>query len=259
MKENQTWPLRPLTRRKKEDNSLYQREKKVEAEIVDLLALPLRMRRMRVFAGGAERLQEETLVWALRACWQSDSDEDKETAWEIAACLVERISGHINRKLARWRLSASDAEDCTRDLFAELFEVLFDTTEKAEFWEVRFWVCLDRRLWNLIEKRQAIADREESEADETLGETEGLEARLLRIADTNLGPEAQAEYKAALTVLNDTERQAVYLKYIEGLPEESEDPTRLTVAKILGVTGRSVRNYLRRAEKKLMEWEQQKI
>jgi len=50
------------------------------------------------------------------------------------------------------------------------------------------------------------------------------------------------------------ERQAVYLKYIEGLPEESDDPTRQTIAKILGVTGRSVRNYLRKAERKLQEW-----
>ena len=43
-------------------------------------------------------------------------------------------------------------------------------------------------------------------------------------------------------------------QYIEGLPEESEDPKRQTIAKILGVTGRSVRNYLRRAEQKLREW-----
>ena len=48
----------------------------------------------------------------------------------------------------------------------------------------------------------------------------------------------------------------MYLCRVEGLPEESEDPERVTAAKILGVTGRSVRNYLRRAEAKLREWQQ---
>jgi DNA-directed RNA polymerase specialized sigma24 family protein len=110
----------------------------------------------------------------------------------------------------------------------------------------------------LVEKRQQALDRQTSESDETESETgEEREARLLRIVDKSPGPEVIAERSAALSVLNDVERQSVYLKYIEGLPEESEDPERLTIAKILGVTGRSVRNYLRRAEKKLWEWEQQ--
>ena len=121
---------------------------------------------------------------------------------------------------------------------------------------MRFWVCLDRRLWNLIEKRQTRADSVQAESGES-EDGEEREALFSRIADTAPGPETLMQHQGAVARLTDNERMAVYLKFIEGLPEESDDPERVTVSKLLGVTGRSVRNYLRRAEAKLREWEQQ--
>ena len=138
-----------------------------------------------------------------------------------------------------------------------LSDALFDTESGGEFWEVRFWVCLDRRLWNLVEKRQGALDVQLREAEAPsgieLGEAESL---LARLTDPAPGPEALAERNSAMAILTETERLAVFLKYVEGLPEESDDPERVTAAKILGVTGRSVRNYLRRAEEKLIQWQQ---
>lgn len=202
-------------------------------------------------AGDPLRLREETLVYLLRE-YAARGDEDQ--AWRLAERLVERVSGHIARQLAKWRLPVEDADDVTRDLFAILFEALFSREAAAEFWEVRFWVCLDRRLWNLVEKRQAALDSRAAELSlEATGGEEG-EARVNRVPDRAPGPEALAQYGEAIGQLAERERLAVYLKYIEGLPEESEDPERQTIAKILGVTGRSVRNYLRRAEQKLREW-----
>ena len=249
------WVYRKLTRTRKDDGSLYQRERRVEEEIVQLCGLSPRARKERLQkeapAGAPARLREETRVYVLRECVARG---DNDLAWQLAERLTERVSGHIARQLAKWRLPVEDANDVTRDLFALLFEALFSQEAAAEFWEVRFWVCLDRRLWNLVEKRQAVLDAKLAESDEAfLGEGEG-EARLTRLADTTLGPETLLLYGDALSVLAENERLAVYLKYIEGLPEESEDPKRQTIAKILGVTGRSVRNYLRRAEQKLREW-----
>lgn len=249
------WVYRTLTRTRKDDGSVYLREKRVEEEILHLCGLSSRARKERLQkdapAGAPERLREETLVYLLREYAERG---DSELAWQLAERLTQRVSGHIARQLAKWRLPAEDADDVTRDLFALLFDALFSREASAEFWEVRFWVCLDRRLWNLVEKRQAVLDAQLTESDEeSFGEGEG-EARLTRLADTAPGPETLLQYGDALTVLAERERLAVYLKYIEGLPEESEDPQRRTIAKILGVTGRSVRNYLRRAEQKLREW-----
>ena len=132
---------------------------------------------------------------------------------------------------------------------------------EAQFWEVRFWVCLDRRLWNLVEKRQAVADQEVRPGDQAGSddEDEGSDRLFARIADTGPSAQAKVEQAEALSLLNENERRAVYLCYVEGLPEESEDPTKLSAAKVLGVTGRSIRNYLRRAKDKLQAWEKNSL
>lgn len=254
------WPVRPLTRTRRDDGSLYTRESDVETQVREISRLTDRTRRERLLAPpraweDADRLREETVVYFIREC-AAHGDDD--TAWKLAEMLVERVSAHVQRKLARWRLTLEDAEDCVRDLFAALWDAVFDRSQTAEFWEVRFWVCLDRRLWNLIEKRQAVADTELSPGDQTEdgGEERDADALFARMSDTGPTPEAMAERSEALALLNENERLAVYLVYIEGLPEESEDPDKPSAAKVLGVTGRSVRNYLRRAKDKLMAWDQ---
>jgi hypothetical protein len=250
--------LRPLTRTRRDSGAPYRREADVEAQARDLLGLGERARQARLFGSYAgndpDRPREETLVYFVRDyALKGDAD----TAWRLTELLVERIAGHVQRKLARWRLPAEQQDDCMRDLVAALCEAVFDHGPSAEFWEVRFWVCLDRRLWGLVEKRQQTLDAEirpgddEGDAEDSAAGGEGVFAR---IADAGPGPEALAEYKEAIALLAENERLAVYLRYVEGLPEESEDPNRESVAKILGVTGRSVRNYLRRAEAKLRSW-----
>jgi DNA-directed RNA polymerase specialized sigma24 family protein len=252
--------VRPLTRTRKDDGALYVREADVDAEIRYLCGLSDRERRDRLTrrmpAGDPGRLREETLVYFLR---EYDRRGGGDTAWRIAETLIERTAGHIARKIARWRLTPDDEDDCARDLYAALCEALFRCEPASEFWEVRFWVCLDRRLWNLIEKRQAIRDGELAPGD---ARDEGEQGPLAedgtafgRIADEAPGPERLLEYKEALGLLTENERLAVYLCHVEGLPEESDDPERVSAARLIGVTGRSVRNYLRRAEAKLRTWQ----
>lgn len=254
--------VRSLTRVRKDNGAAYVREKSVEGQICALCAIGERSRqRWLLQAAGrdsAERLQEETLVYFLR---EYERRGESDIAWHIAEGLSERVSGHVARKLARWRLTPEESDDCARDLFAALWEALFSHEAPAEFWEVRFWVCLDRRLWNLVEKRQAVRDNELRPGDASSEDADGDSAAdevsaFGRLVDSGAGPETLAEHKEALALLTENERLAVYLCRVEGLPEESEDPQRVTAAKILGVTGRSVRNYLRRAEAKLREWQQ---
>jgi DNA-directed RNA polymerase specialized sigma24 family protein len=262
------WPVRPLRRTRRSDGSRYTREPRVEAQVRALASLPEVARRRRLVSeaddvenGAAEfegRTREETLVYFLRE-YLRRGDED--AAWRIAERLTERVSGHIRRELARWRLGPDEADECARDLFACVFEALFDDGEAAEFWEVRFWVCLDRRLWNLAEKRQQALDVERSgSATPDDAESGGEQADpLALLADTRPGPEALAEHADALAVLAENERVALFLRYVEGWPEESADPDQPSIARALGVTGRSVRNYLRRAEAKLRAWQQDDV
>ncbi len=251
--------LRPLTRTRRDSGEPYRREASVETEIAALLQTPARVRRERLLTSrGASdplRLREETLAYFVRG---AILENDTATADGLVEVLIERTAGHVSRELAKWRLTPAEAEDCARDLYAYLCGELFCTDARAEFWEVRFWVCLDRRLANLAAKRQAIQDAELRPGDEPAdgsGDTDaGSEGIFGRLRDDAPGPDILAENKEAIALLKDEERTAIYLRYVVGLPEESDDPDRPTVAKALGVTGRSVRNYLRRAEAKLRTW-----
>jgi DNA-directed RNA polymerase specialized sigma24 family protein len=253
------WEIRPLTRRRKDDGALYTREKESQRQIEALANLPDGARRERILLSDRNSDQficEETLVYFLREYARRGQSD---FAWAIAERLTVRIVGRTQRELSRWRLSPDDEVDCVLDLQAELYEALFDFSSDAEFWEVRFWVCLNRRLWNLLRKRQGTLDgeRKESEQGEVVDRSGGVdegESVLSRIADKGLGPQEQAEMKEALSLLNEKELRAVFLRHAEGLPEESEDAARPTVAKAMGVTGRSVRNYLRSAEAKLRQY-----
>lgn len=253
--------VRPLRRTRRADGSLYTREAGVESQIRSLLLLSERARRDRltdkrqrtVEWSDESRLREETLVYFIRdCCLRGDAD----TAWNLVETLMERVTLHIQRRLAHWRLTTEDAEDCARDLFGEMAEALFDTETAQEFWEVRFWVCLDRKLYNLIDKRQRVEDSEMRPGDQET-DAEGdkdADRLLLQLADPSARPEEMAEFADARAVLADNEWMAIYLVYYLGLPEESDDPNRETAARTMGVTGRSVRNYLKRAKHKLMEW-----
>ena len=252
------WPVRPLTRTRRDSGAAYVRESEVEAQVRQLSALPARLRRERLLSaaawGDSRRAREETLVYFLR---EYEGRGDSETAWQIAETLSNRVAAHIQRALRRWRLTPEDERDCTQDLYAALWTALFSRDTAGEFWEVRFWVCLDRRLWNLIEKRQATVDAEIRPGDQKNGgeEETDLDRLLAQINDSDASPEAITLRRDALKTLNENERRALYLVYIAGLPEESEDPNRPSAAKSLGVTGRSIRNYLKRAKEKLISWE----
>ena len=261
------WPVRPLTRTRKSDGTPYTREKDVEKQIADLCGLSPRVRLRRLEEAGsdaltwqdARRLREETLVYFLREMRRRG---DEQAAGKIGEILVDRVSAHVNRKIGAWRLSPSEADECVRDLFAQMFGYLTNTSPDAEFWEVRFWLCLDRRLYNLLELRQAVRDHEIRPGDQAAsegeddGDTGGTIARFLaQMADDGASPEAAAEGRELLAHFTENERNALFFVYMQGLPEESDDPDKLSAAKLLGVTGRSVRNYLSRAKEKIARWQ----
>lgn len=249
--------IRPLTRARKDSGEAYTREGSVITQVTRLCGMPDAQRRKALTAtyDGKDPLRpkEETIVYFVR---EYDRRGDKDAAWKLLETLVSRIPGHVGRELAKWRLPESEQNECMESLIVELYEAILSHEPGQEFWEVRFWVCLDRRIHAHAEKMQRVRDREVRPADDFGTEedsTHGAEGVFATLADTNASPEVIALRKDLQSRLSETEWQAVFLKYIEKLPEESGDADKITIARILGVTGRSVRNYLRRAEKKLLD------
>lgn len=267
---SESWAaVRPLTRTRKADDTPYTREADVETQIAELSAQSPRIRLRRLEEAGSSekipwqdvrRVREETLVYFLREYVRRG---DEQAAGKLGEILVDRVSAHVGRKIGAWRLSAGEADECVRDLFAQMFGNLYDLGPSAEFWEVRFWLCLDRRLYNLLELRQAVRDHEirpgdqAGEGSEDEGENSGgtIERFLAQMIDDGASPEAAAEHHELLALFTENERLALYYCYVQGLPEESDDEEKLSAAKLLNVTGRSVRNYLTRAKEKMARWQ----
>ena len=249
-------PLRPLTRARVDSGEPYTREPLVVRQVTHLCAVPDKERRAVLNApyipGDPNRPKEETLVYFVR---EYDRRGDKNAAWELLETLVARIPGHARRELKKWRLPDAEQDECVETVAHDLYERVLSPDGRDEFWEVRFWVCLDRRIHACAEKLQRVRDREVRPADDVSDGDDaahGLQGLFATLADTGASPETLAVRKDLQGRLSPFEWQAVFLKYIEKMPEESSDADRVTIARLLGVTGRTVRNYLRRAEKKLL-------
>ncbi len=230
------------------------REPQVEAQVQRLLRAPQSVfwRDARLPDRKApEWVQEETLVCMLRIWQRSSQRADKENAWQIADLLIERSARFIHQHVSCWKLSPQHVDDCKRDIQVQMLQDLFNDSRGCEFWEVRFWLCLKRRLLNIVQKYRGMAQAEFAPPpieDEEGHTTDYFE----RTADSeSLSAHERVEVREALRVLPDTERKAFILYHYEDWSQEQ-------IAETLQVTDRTVRNLLSRAQKRLEEWRAEK-
>ena len=226
------------------------REPQVEAQVQKLLHAPpsafwhdARQQDRK----SSDWIQEETLVCMLRIWNRSANRADKESAWEIADLLIERSARFVTQHVSCWKLSPQHIDDCKRDIQVQMLQDLFNDSRGCEFWEVRFWLCLKRRLLNIVQKYRSMAQTEFAPApieDEEGHATDYFE----RVTDGEaLSAQDRVEVREALRVLPEQERIAFVLYHYEDLSQEQ-------IAQQLKVTDRTVRNLLSRAQKRLEEW-----
>jgi RNA polymerase sigma factor (sigma-70 family) len=228
------------------------REPRVEAQI----ALMLRSPRNEFWRRARERdhtlpdwLQEETLVGLLRI-WERQGDV--EAADRIAELLIERTARKIARLIACWKLAPNYVEECTLDIQTGMIEAFYSSERNHEFWEVRFWVCLERRVNNTVRRYRNMMEREAVvkpyEFDDGT-ETEPLEQL---IAPEPVTAQQRVEISEALALLSEQERIAFVLFNAEQWSQQE-------IAEHLAVTDRTVRNLLARANKRLAPWRSESI
>ena len=226
------------------------REPQVEAQVQRLLHTPQSAfwrEARQPDRKSTEWVQEETLVCMLRIWNRSANRADKENAWQIADLLLERSARFVHQHVSCWRLSPQHVDDCKRDIQVQMLQDLFNDSRGCEFWEVRFWLCLKRRLLNIVQKYRGMAQAEFAPApleDEEGHATDYFE----RVADgETLSAQERVEVREALRVLPEQERKAFVLYHYEDWSQEQ-------IAETLQVTDRTVRNLLSRAQKRLEEW-----
>ena len=190
-------------------------------------------------------VSEEALVYFVRERHLAGQGAE---AGDLIALLEERCRKRVARTLVGWsQMTPTQREDCYHDLISQMFLAVISMETKDEFWEVRFWHCLDWKLSNLAQKYHAIAQNE-FVPDSAINEDGKAYDYMNNIAaPTRLSPEHRILVQEALRVLSEPQRTVFILYHYEQWTQDE-------IAQHIKVTDRTVRNRLESAEKRLASW-----
>ena len=254
--------LRALTKRD-QDGHPYVRQPAIEQAILVALEQDLQTLSTRAWVtkdSASTFLPLECLVHLIRdACRRGDEN----TTTALLPALLSRCESILQKAIPDRRLDRADEtrENVLSD-FSELFAVDGDGSnpDELDFYECRFLRAF--KMFYIDHLRIGKRDHSHltSLADQSDSKGDDQEGKRKRVPDTLLVRPAQIDdlqYKELLKAIErlpSKERDAIMLCHVFGFKEESEDPSMITAATQLGVTGRTVRNRLERAKTKLSEF-----
>lgn len=253
--------VRPLSR-DDQGGTRYRRPQAVEAKLAAVLSLGAEtvIARARLTDSAApEYLPPECLVHLIRDALRRRDDR---TANALLVILLQRCEARLLRTVPDARIpgAARVREDILSD-FGLMFvhDRLEEHSADLDYYECRFNSALRAlRVDHIRAARTAqkplmpLPEPAGDQAGGTLDE-EAL-ARMSEAAKHNASQEDHtylAQMAGAINDLAPDLRQAFVLCRVLGYEEESEDPSKRTAATICGVTGRTIRNRLARADKQL--------
>lgn len=201
--------------------------------------------------GASDYLRNEVLVHLIREALRRGDDRAMN---RLVPVLLERMRVILQSKVPD---SVPYAADIRAEIIGQVSDLIAEDAAgdqcRLDLYECQFGLPLRALRCDVVrqfrKRRLEVSldteDREDDEDDATKDEP---------VADRDLEPAAVAiakEMLAEVEGLPDRERKAFVLHHMYGFKIESEDPSHVTVATLLGVTGRTVRNLLQRARAKL--------
>ncbi|MEP0548098.1 MAG: hypothetical protein ABJF88_14275 [Rhodothermales bacterium] len=280
-------PLRlpPLTRND------YRRSAEVEGQIRAALTLSRPLLRQRVAirdSDASDFLQEEALVFLIRHYHAGDESDH---VGDLCEALVSRITGSVKKWLKSYGLheGTDRFNDAFRDVITGVLAgvrpegrgkpsggLLDLSSDKADFFQVRFWPALHRLSYTVLRhsKRMKKRDHRSVELNDVAGHGigDGDEGTLVPLDEwetlsaepypetyllRQFGEDQLSEALAAVNVLpNATHRplrDVFVLRHCEGWQIESEDPEKVTLSNYYGKPAKTIYNWLKKAEKLLAE------
>lgn len=190
-------------------------------------------------------LHPETLVIIIR---RLKAAGDQEGVRRTATALVQRWEWWVNDRA--WKLfpgSPEDRDDFKNSLYAQLIEELLRPAEV--FWEANFihaLTCLASDVARPLRRARRVLTEADLRRD-----TDREGEPVLDMVDPAPGLDSAVMVQEALALLDGPERTAVYLYIVEGWPIVDNRGGGPSVSRHLGVTDRTVRNYISRGLDKL--------
>lgn len=235
--------LIPITQRNK-DGELYQRSAEVESQVREALTLDRKKlieRANQKDYGADDYFQPECMVYLIRAFRIGGG-------WEFADKLIIALIDRCKKKIdtvLRKHLAPRYIDDCFAEVIGEIIGQIFDTaTDKSNFAEIRFWVWLNGRIYNVLRKYLKTQKND--------AQTDNYE-EYFRDHRTNIGTalERKDGLAKANKLLTERERQIYEMRYDLKWKIYSEDPSENTISKHFNVTARAVQKWFEKAEEKL--------
>lgn len=234
-------------RKKTANGRRLERPAAVEAEIAGALALRASELRDRAAIDSPEAdgyLSSECLVHLIRT---DIASAERRFVDDLAPILLSRCEGHLRGSVRGF--DASISEEAREEILGRFVRLLVEPDDAADFFEVRFALALKRLRIDVCRQMRRRYDglvALEEVAEPATGEPDSEAIHELRMRQPN--QEQMAAIRQALAALGDAERKAFVLHRLMGVAVHSTKSGAPTVVEILGVSERTVRNLLTRAE-----------
>lgn len=248
--------IKPLTRRG------YKRLEATEKQIAEVSALDakaLLARAQHRDETAPDYLSPEALVYLIR---RADRGGNTKVRDALLQELLERCA-----LLLRGRFSGFDEatrQDLQQDVLMKVVEDVLAPDDRADFMEARFGLYLKRR--RIDARRSALKDSGKAESLDVSysgeDESEGW-TKLDSLADTRLSPEELTTVSEGLAKLPPRLREVFLLRHAVGMEIGSDNPAddppdKLTLAQRFGCSGRTIRNWLNKADDLLADFREKK-
>jgi len=149
--------------------------------------------------------------------------------------------------------SGETRKEMVQEILTRIAAGLLDAGDKGDFAEVSFWSYLKARAIDVCRDRIDELENAEESLDAPIFDEEGEEAEsaLAAVPDYALTPEQMLLLKAGLAHLTPHLRQVFIMAHALEMKIESKDPDEMTISRHFGVTEKTVRNWLKEAERLL--------
>ena len=174
--------------------------------------------------------------------------------------LIERCNPYFHGKFRGF--GQEDRKDLQGEVQRMVIEDLFEQDDRSDFMQVRFWTYLERKCIDAC--RTMLRQTDNTESLETgnsgEGESEGL-TKLEVEVDGQILPEDFTTISKGLEKLPLHLRHVFLLRHFVGMkigPDnlDKDEGRELTIAAHYGRTGRTIRNWLKEADRLLADFQE---
>lgn len=254
--------VQPLTKRHLKTRELYTRRPEVEQEIKALLRLPTETRLARalnVDLKSPDSMSNEALLHLVRDAHRRGAEDERNA---LIRPLFIKCQARLKRAMPDG--SVANAKKLRDDALSDFSVLMFtdgtgEIPDRLDYYEVNFADAL-KTLRSSVRRAQdrdfqrntQLPEDAASETDEP-ARANDVTCRAEELTKTPALQESMLnaqDYERALKILTPNERDAVVLQAM-GYRIDSIKPEEATIAQKLGVTRRTIQNWLASAEKKL--------